>query len=144
LAVPSRLDAGLNREIEELTGLIAGKGAPPYLLNCARRIAEAQIDLRRIRQVRFSTWSSWKVGDTERSDANAEIRKSPPTPSGRDVDMNALAKQLLRLDRYERRALSRRKAATREFQQHAALQEIERWRNGVTEGLLQAHAALSL
>jgi hypothetical protein len=33
------------------------------------------------------------------------------------MDMNALAKQLIRLDRYERRALSRRKAAIREFQQ---------------------------
>jgi hypothetical protein len=30
--------------------------------------------------------------------------------------LNTFAKQLLRLDRYERRALSRRKAAIREFE----------------------------
>jgi hypothetical protein len=87
--------------------LIAGKGAPPHRLECARRIAEAQIDLRRIRQVRLSTWSHWTFAWTG------------PTPdsSGAEPDSSALTEQLLRLDRYERRALSRRKTAIREFSQ---------------------------
>jgi hypothetical protein len=41
----------------------------------------------------------------------------PLDSSGADTDAGALTEQLLRLDRYERRALSRRKAATREFGQ---------------------------
>ena len=117
LAVPIRLDPTLIHEIGEFAGLIAGQRAPPYRLECARRIAEAQIDLRRIRQVRLSMWSRWKIGDAEPSDASAEAPKSGPASalSGANMDMNALAEQLLRLDRYERRALSRRKAATRKI-----------------------------
>jgi hypothetical protein len=119
LAVSPRLYQTLNCDIEELAALIAGKGASSHRLECARRIAEAQIDLRRIRQVRISIWSHCRIGDTEPSDAADETLKSGPAPalSGADMDMNALANQLLRLDRYERRALSRRKAAIREIQQ---------------------------
>ena len=113
LAVSPRLYQTLNWDIEELAALIAGKGASSHRLECARRIAEAQIDLRRIRQVRISMWSRWKVGDTKSSDASGPA----PALSGADMDMNALMKQLLRLDRYERRALSRRKAAIRDIQQ---------------------------
>jgi hypothetical protein len=63
-------------------------------------------------------WSHLKIADTKPSDASDETPMPGPAPalSGAD-DMNALAKQLLRLDRYERRALSRRKAAIREIQQ---------------------------
>ena len=127
LAISPRLYQALDGDIEELAALIAGKGASSHRLECARRIAEAQIDLRRIRQVRISIWSHCRIGDTEPSDPSGETPKSRPAPalSGADMDMNALAKQLLRLDRYERRALSRRKAAIREIQQLDAYPRLE-------------------
>ena len=108
-------DSFLNDEIERFASLIAGEESPPYVLDCARRIAEAQIDLRRIRQVRVSTWAS--IADSEPNDASAERSKSDPLVGmpGEETDMGFFVKRLVRLDRYERRALSRRKAAVREL-----------------------------
>src|SRR3954465_10717216 len=45
-------DPILSAEIEALASEIAGKGASPQLQILARRIAEAQIDLRRVRYMR--------------------------------------------------------------------------------------------
>ena len=108
-------DSFLNDEIERFASLIAGEESPPYVLDCARRIAEAQIDLRRIRQVRVSTWAS--IADSEPNDASAERSKYDPLVGllGEETDMGFFVKRLVRLDRYERRALSRRKAAVREL-----------------------------
>jgi hypothetical protein len=50
LAVPAALDPGLSEEIERLARLIAGQGAGAARLERARRIAEAQIDLVRVRR----------------------------------------------------------------------------------------------
>jgi len=115
LAVPVHFDSFLNDEIERFARLIAGEECPPYVLDCARRIAEAQIDLRRIRQVRVSTWAS--IADSEPNDASAERSKYDPLVGllGEETDMGFFVKRLVRLDRYERRALSRRKAAVREL-----------------------------
>jgi hypothetical protein len=113
LAIPARLDPALNREIEGFAELIAGASAPAFLLDCAQRVAEAQIDLRRIRRVRLSAWSKVETGELRRGAAAPEI--SQASPAG-PAELNTFAKQLLRLDRYERRALSRRKAAIREFE----------------------------
>jgi hypothetical protein len=116
LAVPARLDSLLSDEIEGLARLIAGDEAPLYLLDCARKVAEAQIDLRRIRQVRVSTWAS--IANSEPNDASAERSKSGPLVGllGEETEMDFLVKRLVRLDRYERRALSRRRAAVRELE----------------------------
>jgi len=117
LSIPARLDSALSQEIEGFAELIAGTSPLAILLDCARRIAEAQIDLRRIRQVRLSTWSRVETDDLNRGDAPPEFSQAGPgcDTIGVDADINALAKHLLRLDRYERRALSRRRAAIREF-----------------------------
>ena len=118
LAIPARLDSALSHEIEGLAELIAGASAPAFLFDCARRIAEAQIDLRRIRRVRLSTWSKMKTDDLKLGEGSRKISRAGPESDsfGPGAELNALARQLLRLDRYERRALSRRRAAIHEFE----------------------------
>jgi hypothetical protein len=117
LAIPARLDPTLNREIEGFAELIAGASAPAFLLDCARRIAEAQIDLRRIRRVRLLAWSKVET-DKLKDDPLPELSQVSLgfDSFGPSAELNVFAKQLLRLDRYECRALSRRKAAIREFE----------------------------
>ena len=117
LAIPARLDPALNREIEGFAELIAGASAPPFLLDCARRIAETQIDLRRIRRVRLLAWSKVETDKLKRDDPLSELSQVSLgfNSFGPSAELNVFAKQLLRLDRYERRALSRCRAAIREF-----------------------------
>jgi hypothetical protein len=52
LAVPVSIQAGAEARIEEMAQAIAGNNADPGLLELARRIAEAQLDLIRIREAR--------------------------------------------------------------------------------------------
>ena len=73
LAIPARLDPALNREIEGFAELIAGASASAFLLDCARRIAEAQIDLRRIRRVQLLAWSKVETDQLKRDDPLPEL-----------------------------------------------------------------------
>lgn len=50
LSVSIRLSPPLSAEAESLACEIAGEGGVPDILACARRIAEAQIELMRVRQ----------------------------------------------------------------------------------------------
>src|SRR5277367_6464204 len=52
LAVPVMTDPRLADEVERLAHMIAGEGADSFRLERARRIAEAQIDLLRVRRAR--------------------------------------------------------------------------------------------
>ena len=107
----------LNREIEGFAELIAGASAPLFSSIAPKRVAEAQIDLRRIRRVRLSAWSKVETGELRQGGASPEISQAcPGSESFGAAELNTSAKQLLRLHRYERRALSRRKAAIREFE----------------------------
>ena len=94
LSLPVLADPVLSQDVAELTREIAGSNPSRELYEPARRFAEAQIDLRRIRHARFDLLSS-AVGDSD-----YESDKAP---------------QLAAMDRYERRALSRRKLAMRAF-----------------------------
>jgi hypothetical protein len=100
LTLPVLADPSLAPEVEELARAIARsvaahpRGAAPdarHALAC--RIAETLIDLRRVRTAKLPLVAEMMADPT----------KSAPLG------------ELARLDRYERRALSRRKAAIREF-----------------------------
>jgi hypothetical protein len=127
--------------VETLEREIAGPSANAETQELARRVAEAQIDLRRVRYARHQFLSDTLSNQHYDSDANmrmkvkvlrALLRPNPPdismealefatstsTPQGRDklaTILSGEAKKLLAMDRYERRARSRRKFAIRAF-----------------------------
>jgi len=90
LTLPVLADPALAPEVAALARRLAGEGPTAPRRAAAARIAEAQVDLLRIRRVRRALM--------------AELS------AGRD-----LTKQLVRLDRYEQRAVVRRSLALKAF-----------------------------
>jgi hypothetical protein len=91
-------------------GQIAGKGANADTLHQAQCIAEANINLVRIREARQRVLSSYfPLTDIK------GLHKDPSHGKQLAGKLAQLAKELITIDQYERRALSRRKFAIRDF-----------------------------
>ena len=139
LSLPVCSVPALSEEVETLARDIAGRGANAQTQELARRVAEAQIDLHRVRSARHQLLFDTLNKENYESYANmrmkvkllrALLRPNPPdismealefatsTPQGPDklaTILSGEAKKLLAMDRYEGRALSRRKFAIRAF-----------------------------
>jgi len=103
LATPARSDPALAAAIGSLSQAIAGAEANAENMALARKIAEAQIDIVRVQQVRLEVLSAAIPFATDPALAHLTTTNSN------------LAATIAALDRYERRALSRRKTAIRDF-----------------------------
>jgi hypothetical protein len=145
LTLPVYSDPALCEEVEAVAREIAGTEANARIKELARRVAEAQIDLRRVRYARHQLLSN-ALGDLyyeSRAAARAKFKvlckvlrpKAPEismaamtkfltsTPQGPEKFSTILseeAKRLLAMDRYERRALFRRSIAIQAFDEARA------------------------
>lgn len=137
LSVPAVLDPTLADEIKELARKFAGPDASPDRHELAITIAAAQVDLLRVRQIRHQMVSLVLNDPDYQTPTKAMLRRqwlarqTPTRHSGeiqpRDqIDgicdptrfvrtLGDLSLRLRTLDRYEQRALSRRKRAVRAF-----------------------------
>jgi hypothetical protein len=140
LSLPIGSNPALSEEVETLAREIAGPNTNAATQELARRVAEAQIDLRRVRYARNQFLSDTLSNQYYDSRVNLRMKLrvigSLLQANAPEVSMEALTKfvtatpqgphkfalilsqeikQLLAMDRYERRALSRRKFAIRAF-----------------------------
>jgi hypothetical protein len=129
LSLPVSSDPVFSGEVEALTREIIGTDGNSELKELARRVAETQIDLRRVRQARHQLLSQALSADpyhesevmppyTSALAWTDSVMEEVPKPEGPHQLTAILVEKtvrLLALDRYERRALSRRKFAIRTF-----------------------------
>jgi hypothetical protein len=134
------LPVSSDEEVEALAREIAGTDANANIQELAHRVAEAQIDLRRVRYARHQFLSN-ALSDPyyeSRAARGAKLRLLPRLlgPNAPEISMKTLtkfltstpqgpekfatvlsqeAKRLLAMDRYERLALFRRKIAVQAF-----------------------------
>jgi hypothetical protein len=151
LSVPISYDPALLEEVEALAREIAGINADAKIQEVARRVAEAQADLRRVRYARHQALTNslpaqhydtrayvrmkikemknilrGKAPDLEST--KASMKGAPLTLEGPQklaVVLSQNAKHLLAIDRYERRALLRRNAAIRELDELRLQAKVE-------------------
>ena len=97
LSLPVLADPALAKEIVDLAERIARGSTDPQVRERARNVAAAQIDIERVRHARHAV--------IVRPATGASDTEAPPD------GMDDKIQELWALDRYERRAMSRRKSA---------------------------------
>ncbi len=121
--------------IEALARRIAGADAPSEIKEHARRLAEANMEVRRVRSLRldsvsraladpkYDTRANWnkkvavalRIARKSEQIPEEEIKLLDSKCEGPDKQAAILIEIARAFDRYERRALSRRKQATRDL-----------------------------
>jgi hypothetical protein len=134
LAVSVIDEPAMSTEVEALARAIAGKGADSFQLSQARIIAAAQLDLLRVHSAKVALMNT-KIGGailsgdgtddvlqkSQSDDARLETRSDNPASETKLTQELAMVptiealQELARLDRYEDRAISRRRRAMRAF-----------------------------
>ena len=152
LSIPVCSNPALSEEVETLAREIAGPRANMQIQELARQVAEAEIDLRRVRNARHQLLSRTladphydpladmrkKVAffrlllqknapDLPEATVQGVVNSTPQGPYKFATILSQETKQLLAMDRYERRALSRRKFAIRDLD-HARHRSSDRLR----------------
>ena len=119
LTLPVVADPALSKDAEELARELAGPAVSPEVLQQARVVAEAQIDFVRIRHVKLDvlarSTNSAKAAQDEAQDVIAHASRDQVESLGKECASTELISpevfdQLLKIDRYERRAMSKRKS----------------------------------
>ena len=105
-------DPALGQGVEDIAQRIAREAQRPDLIDLARRIAEAHVDVQRIRQFRHERLQG-AVTAAHCGHQSAAPRALPAHELA--MSLEPLTNELKRIDRYTRRALSRRKFAVRDF-----------------------------
>ena len=140
LSLPIQSDQALGDEAQALAREIAGPNASGLIQMLAFQVAEAEVDLRRVRSARHQLFSQelrnplydsratrpqkmtaivrLPLTDASEIPVAAGEKFGPSTPQGANkiaIILSHEAKALKAMDRYERRARSRRKFAIRAF-----------------------------
>jgi hypothetical protein len=135
LAVPIWSDPLLTKDAESLARAIAGPKASPRLMTAARRVAEAQATVAKVRRYvvkaiepgydRLSFFPQHgRVTVRPPTRKVLELLHGPPCLEKLAVVLKDVSKDAEAIDRYERRALSQLKFAIRDFDR-AHWQEAE-------------------
>jgi hypothetical protein len=133
----SLCSTALSEEVEGLAREIAGTGANAEIQELARRVAEAEVDMRRVRHARhrllsdtlsdpyYESWADTRMKvtflcrllrskdpDIETPELVNFVTTTPQGPQKFALILLQEAKKLRSMDRYERRALVRRTTRT--------------------------------